>query len=194
MRSLLVESRDDPCGESFSDTSVAKQRIVNTKFWDDSYISRLTPLEKLVFLYLITNPLTNISGVYELPLKRAAFDVGISSGEIEVAFAKFESDGKLVRFSGWVGVTNFVKHQTLNPKIKIGIVEELKKAPREVVDRVAIDYRSLSIPFDSASHSNSNLNSNSNSNASPFRVLSTAEAQEIHKGTVALAEKFRVRG
>ncbi len=62
-----------------STTKLAKQRIVNTKFWDDSYITRLTPTEKLLFLYLITNPLTNISGVYELPLKRVAFDTGFSS-------------------------------------------------------------------------------------------------------------------
>ena len=76
---------------------MAKQRIVNTKFWDDSYIGGLTPLEKLVFLYLITNPLTNISGVYELPLKRAAFDVGEKVEAIETIFKIFEADGKLLR-------------------------------------------------------------------------------------------------
>ena len=168
-------------------TSVAKQRIVNTKFWDDSYIAALSPTEKLLFLYLITNPLTNISGVYELPLKRAAFDVGISGKEMETVFKKFERDGKLARFGSWVGVVNFIKHQTLNPKIKIGIVQELKKAPKEVVDRVSIDYLSLS-------HSNSNLNTNSNSNALPLGKLSTAEAEEIHKGTEAIAKKWKVGG
>ena len=167
--------------------SVAKQRIVNTKFWDDSYIAGLSPLEKLVFLYLITNPLTNISGVYELPLKRAAFDVGLSGKDMEVIFKKFEADGKIARAAGWVGVVNFVKHQTLNPKIQIGIVQELRKAPKEVVDRVSIDYLSLS-------HSNSNLNTNANSNALPLGKLSTTEAEEIHKGTEALARKWKVGG
>jgi len=166
---------------------VAKQRIVNTKFWDDSYITGLTPLEKLVFLYLITNPLTNISGVYELPLKRAAFDVGISAEEMESVFRRFEEDGKIVRGAGWIGVTNFVKHQTLNPKIKVGILQELRRAPKEVVDRVSIDYLSLS-------HSNSNPNSNLNSNGLPFGKLSTAEADEIHRGTDALARRFKVGG
>lgn len=167
-------------------TSVAKQRIVNTKFWDDSYIAGLTPLEKLLFLYLITNPLTNISGVYELPVRRAAFDVGLSIEEVEKAFGRFEADGKMARFNGWVGVTNFIKHQTLNPKIKIGIMQELKRAPKEVVDRVSIDYLSLS-------HSNSNLNSNQNYNALPLRELSTEAAEEIHRGTEALARKWSVR-
>ena len=153
MRSLLGESNCDARSSASDVTSVAKQRIVNTKFWDDSYIAGLTPVEKLLFLYLITNPLTNISGVYELPLRRAAFDVGLSSEEVEMAFGKFEADGKVARFGGWVGVTNFIKHQTLNPKIKIGILQELKRAPKEVVDRVSIDYQSLS-------HSNSNPNTN----------------------------------
>jgi hypothetical protein len=171
---------------------VAKQRIVNTKFWDDSYIAGLSPLEKLVFLYLITNPLTNISGVYELPLKRAAFDIGVSTEELEVIFRKLESDGKIVCFRGWIAVTNFVKHQTLNPKIKIGILQELKKAPREVVDRLSIDYQSLSIPYDTLSHLNSNSNTNTDSNAFPLGPLSTAEAAEIRKGTRELASKWRV--
>lgn len=167
---------------------MAKQRIVNTKFWDDSYIAGLTPAEKLLFLYLITNPLTNISGVYELPIRRAAFDVGLSAEVVETAFGKFETDGKIARFSGWVGVTNFVKHQTLNPKIKIGILQELKRAPKEVVDRVSIDYQSLS-----HSNSNSNPNTNLNFNALPLRELSTEEAEEIHRRTGALARKWSVR-
>ena len=172
--------------------SVAKQRIVNTKFWDDSYIAALSPLEKLVFLYLITNPLTNISGVYELPLKRAAFDVGLSGKEVEAILNKFETDEKIARSAGWVGVVNFVKHQTLNPKIKVGILQELRKAPKEVVDRVSIDYQSLSIPYNSLSHSNSYLNTNSHSNALPLGKFSTAEAEEIHRGTEALAKKWKV--
>ena len=185
MRSLLGEAQREAQSSAFGVTSVAKQRIVNTKFWDDSYIAGLTPAEKLLFLYLITNPLTNISGVYELPLRRAAFDVGLSTEEVEAIFSKFETDGKIARFNGWVGVANFIKHQTLNPKIKIGILQELKRAPKEVVDRVSIDYQSLS-------HSNSNPNSNLNFNALPLREFSTGEAEEIHSRTKALAGKWRV--
>src|SRR5258708_4382382 len=166
--------------------SVAKQRIVNTKFWDDSYIARLSPLEKLLFLYLITNSLTNISGVYELPLRRAAFDVGLSTEEVEKVFGKFETDDKIARFGGWVSVTNFIRHQTLNPKIKIGILQELKRAPKELIDRLSIDYQSLS-------YSNSNLNNNTDWNPLPLGQLSTEEAEEIHRRTGALARKWSVR-
>jgi hypothetical protein len=165
---------------------VAKQRIVNTKFWDDSYIAGLTSIEKLLFLYLITNPLTNISGVYELPLRRAAFDVGLSVEEVEKVFGRFEADGKIARFGAWVGVTNFIKHQTLNPKIKVGILHELNRAPKEVVDSLSIDYQSLS-------HPNPNLIPNRDSNALSFGKFSREEAEEIRRKKEALARQWSLR-
>jgi len=169
---------------------MAKQRIVNTKFWDDSYITSLTPTEKLLFLYLITNPLTNISGVYELPARRVAFDIGIPQEEVDAAFAKLEKDGKLIRANGWVGVVNFIKHQSLNPKIKQGILAELRRAPEKILEKLSIDYQSLCRGFDKLSHFNPN--SNSNSNGSPFEELSTAKAEEIRKGRRELARKWHI--
>ncbi len=179
------------CGHN---KSVAKQRIVNTKFWDDSYITRLSPTEKLLFLYLITNPLTNISGVYELPLKRVAFDTGISADRVDAIFKKLENDGKLIVTDGWIGVVNFIKHQSLNPKIKQGILSELKRAPKGITERLSIDYQSLCMGSDSLSHSNSNLNTNSNlnSNALSSRELSTGIPHEIQGIRKELVRKWRV--
>lgn len=169
---------------------MAKQRIVNTKFWDDSYIASLGPREKLIFLYLLTNPLTNISGVYELPLKRAAFDIGLKASEIEATLKRFEKDGKTVYRSGWVGIVNFIKHQTLNPKVRQGIVLELRKAPKEITEHLQIDYHSLSIGYDSLSHPNSNLNSNSN--ALPMGEYLLNMPEDIKEKTREVARKWRM--
>jgi hypothetical protein len=172
--------------------SVAKQRIVNTKFWDDSYIAQLSPTEKLLFLYLLTNPLTNISGVYELPVKRVAFDTGISVGEVEETWKRLQDDGKLVAARGWVGIVNFIKHQNLNPKIKQGIVSELGRAPKEITDRLSIDYQRLSIASESLSHPNSNLNTNPNSNVLPLEGLSTGQRDEINRRRRELVRRWSV--
>jgi hypothetical protein len=142
-------------------------------------------MEKLVFLYLLTNPLTNISGVYELPLKRVAFDTGISETELILMFNQFEANGKLIRDGAWVGIVNFIKHQSLNPKVKQGIVAELSKAPKSLADR-------LSIGFQSLSHLNSNLNNNPNSNAPFSGNLSTAIPQDIEIGRRELVRKWRI--
>jgi len=168
---------------------MAKQRIVNTKFWDDSYIACLAPTEKLVFLYLLTSPLTNISGVYELPPKRAAFDVGVEEKTLDKIFGKFETDRKIVRKDSWVGIVNFIKHQTLNPKVKLGILSELGKAPKELVETMSIDYRRLGRAPDSLSHLNLNSNSNGRTDS-----LSEEKKREIQQKVKEIGIAWRMKG
>ena len=149
---------------------MAKQRMVNTKFWDDSYIMSLSSTEKLLFLYLLTNPLTNISGVYELPLSRIVFDTGIRKWEIIAILKKFEASGRVIYQNGWIGMKNWIRHQNLrNSKIWQGIHSELRSAPRDLVDKLGIHVSSIG--HDESSHSNSNTNSNLNLNVPLERVF-----------------------
>ncbi len=136
--------------------------MINTRFWIDDYISNLDPIEKLLFLYLLTNPATDISGCYELPLKHMALDTGIEKEMLIKVMTRFSRDHKVHYSNGWVGIVNFRKHQSLNPKVIAGIEIGLSKAPKELLDR-------LSKPIDSLSHLNSNLNSNSNDSTGDAR-------------------------
>ena len=173
---------------------MAKQRIVNTRFWDDSYIARLSPNEKLLFLYLLTSPLTTIAGVYELPVKRAAFDTGLPAKEIGSFFSRLEAQGKIARHQDWIGIVNFIKHQSLNPKVKQGIVCELKRAPKELTEKLPMEYQGLGITFDGLSHPNPNLNFNSNPN--PKDAFSEAPSpsypQDVQHGIRQLVRKMRL--
>lgn len=131
--------------------------MVNTRFWIDEYTSGLDPIEKLLFLYFLTNPATDICGIYEIPLKTVASDTGIEQETVKLILKRFRRDGKIFYKDGWVGIKNFIKHQSINPKVQKGIEIGLNKAPNDIKD-------SLSLSMDSLSHSNSNLNSNSNTN------------------------------
>jgi len=136
---------------------MAKQRYINTKFWVDSYISNLDPIEKLLFLYCITNQYTEISGVYEIPLKTIATDTGIDKEMVTKVLARFEKDKKLKYSSGWIAIKNFIKHQdSENPKIKRGIEISMENCPEWCIGYV--------YPMDRLSHSNTNSNTNNNSN------------------------------
>ncbi len=115
---------------------MAKQRYVNTKFWTDPYVSDLDPSEKLLFLYFMTNHLTNISGIYEVTIRQVAFDTGIDKSMVMKILNRFEKDDKIIYRNGWIAIKNFIKHQTLNPKIKIGIEIELLDKPAELIDFV----------------------------------------------------------
>ena len=136
---------------------MAKERMVNTKFWDDSYIVTLDPIEKLMYLYFITNPLTNICGIYEIQLRRISFDTGIDKEMVLKILGRFEKDEKIRWRNGWCFVKNFIRHQKRNPKVEKGIQIALESVPAEVYDSLCIDY-------DSLAHSNPNSNSNSNIN------------------------------
>ena len=156
---------------------------MNTRFWDDSYVARLSPNEKLLFLYLLTNPLTNIAGVYELAGKRVAFDTMLPLDEVEETLGRFENDGKIVRHGGWIGVVNFIRHQTLNPKVRVGIASELHRAPREIVERLPVTTVGVPLAADRLSHPNlnSDFNPNSNLNSKPG-VLHKPSTTELRKG------------
>lgn len=112
---------------------MSKNRYVDTRFWDDEYIAERDPIEKLLFLYFLTNPLTNICGIYEIMLKRVAFDTGIDKDMIIKILERFEKDGKIKYDGGWIAITNFSKHQKMNPNIKKGIIDGYRKSPKALV-------------------------------------------------------------
>lgn len=122
---------------------MAKQRVVNTRFWDDDYVMDLGPVEKLLFLYFLTNPLTDLCGAYEIGMKRIAFDTGLKPSKIEEILGKFEVAGKIVYRNGWVMIRNFGKHQQGNsPNVRKGAERSLNLCPDWVK-------QTLSNPLDS---------------------------------------------
>lgn len=120
---------------------MAKSRYVNTRIWDDDYFSNLDPIEKLLFLYLLTNSSTEICGVYEIPLKNIAVDTGIDKEMVEKVLIRFASNDKIYYIKGYIAIKNFIKHQTINPSIKRGIESGLNKVPLEVLDRLGTEWR-----------------------------------------------------
>ena len=119
---------------------MAKHRYINTHFWKDNYIINLDPTEKLVYLYLLTNPLTNIAGIYEINIKEIANDTGIIKEIIETILKRFERDNKLMYCGGYIIIKNHLKHQDFkSPKLQSGIADIINSLPEEV-KRVCIPY------------------------------------------------------
>lgn len=118
---------------------MAKQRYINTRFWSDSYADTLDPVEKLLFLYLLTNERTNVAGVYELPIKIMAVETGIEKNMVEKILKRFVRDGKIVTHSGWINIINSDKHQnTNNSKIMQGIKRVLDEVPQDIMSHLCL--------------------------------------------------------
>ena len=132
--------------------------MIDTRFWSDTYISDIDPLEKLLFLYFLTNPFANICGIYEIPIKQISLDTGIDKNNIEKVFLpRLKKARKIFYTDGWVYVKNFIKHQSSSPKIIEGIENGKSLVPSHILkklygmDRVCIP----SAVFESESESES---------------------------------------
>jgi len=112
------------------------KRYINDTFWTDAYIEKLTPDEKLIFIYLLTNPLNNIAGMYEIRSKRIGFETGYDIEVIENILKRFEKDKKVLRNGDFLVIVNHIKNQVLNPSVLLGcvrIIEGLSKDNRQAV-------------------------------------------------------------
>jgi hypothetical protein len=99
-----------------------KTRILHTKIYSDSFFIELTPIEKLLFIYLITNESVNIIHLYECPDRKIMFDTGLTKDQLIKAKDKFQDAGKIYFFKGYVFLKNSSKYETyaggLNDKAK----------------------------------------------------------------------------
>jgi len=150
---------------------MATQRYVSTSFWDDDWIQTLDPSEKLLFLYYMTCPLTNISGVYKITSRRVSFDTGFTSDTIGHIMQKFEKAKKVYRFGEYIIIPSWPNHQKWEsaPRIKDGIMANLRDMDQSTLHfLVAVGYKfdlipvfdTLGIPYPyPSSYSDSDLDS-----------------------------------
>jgi len=146
---------------------MAKQRMINTKFWSDGFVKeKLNPLDRYLFLYFLTNEKTNICGTYELPISTIASETGIEVEMLKKMLPRFKT--KIYYIDGWVYIRNFKKHQsTSSSTVQKGIEIETAKIPSKIKDKIAeIEEKIQGMDRVSGGiiYLNSNLNYNSNLN------------------------------
>jgi hypothetical protein len=121
-----------------------KLRSVNTRFWEDPFIESLSPTEKLLFIYLLTNPLTNLIGIYEITIKRISYDTGITKENVEKGLKGFERVRKAFFIENFIVLPNFLKNQSLNENMKVGVIKLFKSLPIILKNRLlGNDYQTL---------------------------------------------------
>ncbi|OGV36996.1 MAG: hypothetical protein A2020_16475 [Lentisphaerae bacterium GWF2_45_14] len=108
------------------------RRSINTRFWLDEWIETLDPIERLLYLYLLTNPQTNIAGVYEISIKRMAFETGIEKDVVKKVLERFQSAGKVAVVNSHIIVINWLKNQSMNDNMKIGVLKILYNLPENI--------------------------------------------------------------
>ena len=114
---------------------MAKQRMISTRFWSDSFIVNLDIIERYVFLYLLTNEHTNMCGIYELPARVMSRETGIDEKELDRLLEnRFQE--KVFYVDGWVYIKNFSKNQSSNTNMKKGAERELEEVPKNIIAKI----------------------------------------------------------
>lgn len=111
---------------------MAMYRNISMSFWTDSKIvDDFTPEDRYFYLYLFTNPHTNLCGCYEISLRQMVVEVGYSRESIENLMRRFEEYHKVISYSKEtkeVLLLNWWKHNwTKSDKYVAALKSEIAK-------------------------------------------------------------------
>lgn len=120
---------------------MAGYRQIHTQIWKDEWVIELDPDEKLFFIYLFSNDLASISGLYKIPVRAMVNETGIPKDKIESMLAKFQADGKVFYGDNTLFIKNMMRyHKNASPKTIEKIRKDVELVPDCEIKRIAIQY------------------------------------------------------
>lgn len=79
---------------------MAIYRNIQMSFWTDSkVVDEYTPEDRYFYLYLMTNPHTNLCGCYEISLKQISDEIGYTKETVEKLLNRFDTVHKSIKYS-----------------------------------------------------------------------------------------------
>ena len=79
---------------------MAIYRKIQMTFWTDSkVVDAFTPEDKYFYLYLMTNPHTNLCGCYEVSTKQISDETGYTKETVERLIDRMENTHEVIRYS-----------------------------------------------------------------------------------------------
>ena len=118
------------------------KRIVDTSFWTDNKVEEFTPEDRYFMLYLLTNPHTTQLGIYEISMKRTAYELGYSIDAVRALVERFEKVHGVVIYSketNEIAIKNFLRHSIIKggAPVRDCLIKEMKGVKnKDLVARV----------------------------------------------------------
>ena len=129
---------------------MANYRNISVTFWTDSKVDdEFTPEDKYFYLYLLTNPHTNICGCYEISMKQMERETGYNSDTVKRLIKRMQQTHKVIKYceeTKEILIVNWCKYNwTGSDNVKKAVlkVSEYIKSDhfrKYVVDTVSIGY------------------------------------------------------
>jgi len=144
----------------------------------------LTPLERYLFIYLFTNDLSSISGIYKLPMRVIQNETGLDKEFIQEALDKFQAAKKIFYCDGVMWVVNMRKfHANASPRTMAKVNADVCGIPDGKVKTAYLYYEKTGNRFTSES-------------ITKFLdyIPKIAKSRRIIAKKPYLADLFRIRG
>lgn len=180
---------------------MAFYRTISISFWTDSkVVDTFTPEDKYFYLYLFTNPHTNLSGCYEISMKQVVNETGYSMDTIENLINRFENFHKVISYSRQtkeILLLNWHKYNwTKSDKFLKSLEKEIQKVKnpefRSYLWSVLRGDDTVSIPYGyRMDTSNTVTNTNTVSNSVNKRGVQGGEIIEQSNLSEPVREKVR---
>lgn len=121
------------------------KRVVDTDFWkDDCVAEKYSAEDRYFFLYLLTNPNSKQCGIYHLPLRVIAFEMGHSRDSVESIIDRFEHRFKNIIYNKEtqeIAILNFLKYSIVKggKPVEDCIRKELEKVKDKTLIRAVYE-------------------------------------------------------
>ncbi|MDA3778640.1 MAG: hypothetical protein PF487_00120 [Bacteroidales bacterium] len=113
---------------------MGKNKTLNSNIWSDTWFENLNVSEKMTWMYLLTNEKNNMLGIYEISIRKIAFETGIQNSTIEKTLAKFTKEQKIIYTDNYIILINFIKYQSYNPNMKKSAINTFNNLPSKIKD------------------------------------------------------------
>ncbi len=175
---------------------MAIYRQIQIDFWQDNFVTDLSAEDRYFFIYLLTNSNTSQSGVYQINVKLAAFELGWDREQVNKLIKRFVEYGKIEydETTSEIMIVNWLKYnKATSPKVAKVIDREIKSIKNEHFKDTLIQLCALyGYPIDTVSipnrnnnknnnkNNNQNNNQNQNQNEEPTEEAAASENPSVH--------------
>lgn len=125
---------------------MAGYRQFHTQFWKDEWAIELKPVERYLYIYLFTNDLSSISGIYKLPLRVICNETGLDADYVTPTLNRFQQDKKIFYRDGVMWVVNMRKyHKNASPRTMTKVNADVMDIPDGDVKEAYLYYQETGI-------------------------------------------------
>ena len=160
---------------------MALYRTISLSFWTDAkVVDSFTPEDRYFYLYLFTNPHTNLAGCYEISIRTMVNETGYSKETIERLLVRFVNEHQVIDYfpdTKEILLINWHKYNwTTSEKYRKPLLSEINKVKCDYfrdqllkifngeIDRYGIDTNCIGTNCSDTSNTNTITNTNTVSN------------------------------